>query len=129
MTTEEDKPRFHLSEEAAARATSASRNVEAHFDKIQQYLERGVKRQVVLDALNAMGPNLSMAGFATALKRIRKRRKLEATSPEGQPVKVVPVKAAETTNEASAVSENLSFHYNPHSDVSWERPEPEKEST
>jgi hypothetical protein len=54
---------------------SITKKLERYLPDIERYLEQGVRRQIILDHLNAIGFDLTMSTFETMLKRLRKRKK------------------------------------------------------
>lgn len=54
------------------------------FAEVQAALEAGVRRQTILETLNAEGFKLSLKGFESALYRIRKQNR-EFASPQKSP--------------------------------------------
>jgi len=81
-----------------ASARSRTRCLEDALDLIEEALAFGIYRIAIVKALNAAGMTIDLEGFATALKRLRKRAK--AAEPEVARSKASPRAAAITAAPA-----------------------------
>jgi hypothetical protein len=54
---------------------SITKKLEAYLPEIDSYLAQGISRATIIEHLNRIGFNLTLATFATMLKRIRKRQR------------------------------------------------------
>uniref|UniRef100_UPI003F493BB2 hypothetical protein n=1 Tax=Cupriavidus taiwanensis TaxID=164546 RepID=UPI003F493BB2 len=82
------------------------------FEEIEAALSAGVRRQAVLDALNAQGFRMTLKGFESAMYRIRRQRgkairvscaaQLSATPPMPPQTQTTHSKEAPVASEATA---------------------------
>ncbi|MCU6502296.1 hypothetical protein LPN04_31325 [Rugamonas sp. A1-17] len=105
----------------AQASISATRRLEAYLSAIEESMASGVPRRVILEYLNANGFQLSMASFATMLKRIRKRKTAQPKDPTPQEKAVSTPAVRENVSRPILATETRKFNYDAHSNVGWTR--------
>lgn len=120
MQNENDPSTFLIDLKVAHSSISATRRLEERLETIEGLISSGVKRRSIVELLNKNGFSFTINSFASALKRVRKKR---GRSPKTKKNLTIASNLEEDQITLSSVqsTEPKKFEYDVHSPFEWKK--------